>query len=97
MGERFEPRQIEKAASALDGVNQPEDSAENLRVVRLLLKAHELDVDNVDAFVRLREEVPQQLVHDKYFCNATSTADAPHRQNGTLLPNGLIFVAQLQI
>jgi hypothetical protein len=57
MGERFKPRQIEKTAGALDGVNQPEDSAENLRVVRLLLKAHELDVNDVDVLVGLSEEI----------------------------------------
>jgi len=36
-----------------------------------LLKAHKLDVDDIDALVRLCEEVPQQFIHDKYFCNAT--------------------------
>ena len=46
MGERFEPRQPEKAAGALDGVNQAKNIAEDLAVVRLLLEAHELGVDH---------------------------------------------------
>jgi hypothetical protein len=97
MSERFEPRQIEKAAGALDGVNQPEDSTENLRVVRLLLKAHELDVNDIDALVRLSEEISQQLVHDKYFATPQRAARALYRHSGTLLGNGLILVAKLQI
>ena len=34
----LQPRQPEEAAGAFDGVNQPEDVVENLRVVGLLLK-----------------------------------------------------------
>ena len=45
MSERFEARQPKKPASAFDGMDQPEDVIENLRVVRILLKTHELDVD----------------------------------------------------
>ncbi len=32
-------------------------------VVRLLLEAHELDVDDVEALVGLGQEFPQQVVH----------------------------------
>ncbi len=63
--QRFEPRQAEEAAGALDGVDEAEDVVENLGVVRLLLEAHELDVDDVEAFVRLGQEFPQQVVHGK--------------------------------
>ena len=63
MRQRFEPRQVEEAAGSFDGVNETEDVVENLRVVGVLLKAHELDVDHVDALVRFGEEVPQQFVH----------------------------------
>jgi hypothetical protein len=38
MCERFEARQPKKPASAFDGMDQPEDVIENLRVVRILLK-----------------------------------------------------------
>ena len=61
--ERFQPRQVEKAAGAFDGVDETEDIAEDFCVVGLLLEADELDVDHVDALVRLREEFPQQFVH----------------------------------
>ena len=63
MRQRFEPRQPEKAAGALDGVDEAEDVVENLGVVGLLLETHELDVDHVEALVRLGEEFPQQVVH----------------------------------
>ena len=63
MRERFEPRQIEEAAGPFDGVDETEDVVEDLRVVGVLLEAHELDVDDVDALVRFGEEVPKQFVH----------------------------------
>ncbi len=33
-------------------------------VVRLLLEAHQLDIDDVEALAGLRQEVPQQFVHE---------------------------------
>ena len=65
MCERFEARQPKKPASAFDGMDQPEDVIENLRVVRILLKTHELDVDHVETLVRLGDKFPQQVVHKK--------------------------------
>src|SRR6187551_2428389 len=65
MCERFEARQPEKPASAFDAMDQPEDVIENLRVVRVLLKTHELDVDHVETLVRLGYKFPQQVVHKK--------------------------------
>ena len=53
----------EEAAGALDGVDEAEDVVENLGVVGLLLETHELDVDHIEAFVRLGQEFPQQVVH----------------------------------
>jgi hypothetical protein len=64
MGQRFQPRQPEKAAGALDGVNQAEDVIQNLGVVRILLEPHQLIVDGVQAFAGLRQEFPQQIVHE---------------------------------
>ena len=43
--QRLKARQPEKPAGALDGVNQAEDVAEDLGVVRLLLETHQLDID----------------------------------------------------
>ena len=64
VGERFEPRQPEEAASALDGVDQAEDVIQDLGVVRLLLEPHQLIVDGVQALAGLRQKLPQQIVHE---------------------------------
>ena len=61
--QRFQARQAEESAGALDGVDQPEDVAENFGVVGLLLETHELDVDHVEAFVGFDQELSQQVVH----------------------------------
>ena len=63
MGQRFEPGQPQEAAGALDGVNQPEDVIQNLRVGRILLEPHQLIIDRVQALVGLGEELPQKIVH----------------------------------
>ena len=63
MGERFQPRQAQEAAGALDGVDQAEDVIQNLRVARVLLEPHQLIVDRIQALVGLRQELPQQIVH----------------------------------
>ena len=57
------PRQSEKAASALDGVNETKNVGENFGVVRLLLEPHEFDVDRIETLVGLGQEIAQQLVH----------------------------------
>ena len=63
MRQRFQPRQPEKAARALDGVNQPENVIENLRVVRFLLEPNQLIVNGVQALAGLRQKLPQQIIH----------------------------------
>src|SRR5262249_22260072 len=65
MRERFKARQSKKSAGAFDGMDQPEDIIENLRVVRILLETHELDVDYVETLVGLGDKFPQQVVHKK--------------------------------
>ena len=55
----------EEAAGALDGVDEPENVVEDLGVVRVLLETHEFDVDDVETFVGLGHEFPQQVVHDR--------------------------------
>jgi hypothetical protein len=61
--ERFEPRQAEETAGALDGVDEAEDVVEDPRVVGFLFELHELDVDDVETFVRLGQELAQKIVH----------------------------------
>ena len=63
--QRFQPRQPEEAAGALDGVDEAENVIENLGVVRILLETHEFDVDHVETLVGLGHEFPQQVVHEK--------------------------------
>ena len=63
MGERFQPRQSEEAAGALDGVDQAEDVIQDLRVARVLLEPHQLIVDRIQALAGLRQELPQKVVH----------------------------------
>ena len=70
VGERFQPRQPEEAAGAFDGVDEAEDVIENLGVVRILLETNQLHVDDIEAFARLGQKFPQQLVH------GTGTFDA---------------------
>ena len=44
-------------------VCQPKDVAQDRFVVRLALEADELDIDHVEMFPRLGEELAQQIVH----------------------------------
>jgi hypothetical protein len=46
-------------------MDEPEDIIENFRVVRILLKTHKLDVNNVETIVGLGDKFPQQVVHEK--------------------------------
>jgi hypothetical protein len=63
VGQPLEPRQSQEAARAFDSVNEAENIAEDLSVVRLLLEAHELGVDAIQTFAGFGQEIPQQLVH----------------------------------
>ena len=56
MRQSLEPGQPEKAASAFDGMNEPKDVAEDLAVVRILLEAHQLGIDPLEAFAGLGQE-----------------------------------------
>jgi hypothetical protein len=71
--QRLEARQSEKAAGALDGVDEPEDIAENLGVVRVLLETHELDVDHVEALVGLDQEFLEKIIHCSSLCSGAPT------------------------
>ena len=63
MGQPGEPVQAEKAARSFDGMDQPEDGVEHLGVVRLLLEAHELNVELIEALPGFGQEFTQQLIH----------------------------------
>ena len=63
MRQRLEARQAEKAAGALDGVDEPEDVAQDRLVVRAPLEADELDVDNVEMLAGFGQKLAQQIVH----------------------------------
>ena len=58
MRQRFQPRQTEEAAGALDGVHETEDVIEDLGVVRILLETHELDVHDVETSRWSRSRIP---------------------------------------
>ena len=63
MRQRLEARQAEETAGALDGVDEPEDVAQDRLVVRVPLEPHELDVDGVEVLAGLGQELAQQIVH----------------------------------
>ncbi len=76
MGQRFQPRQAEEAAGALDGVDQAEDVIQDLRVARVLLEPHQLIVDRIQALAGLGQKLPQQIIHEtglRTHRHATST------------------------
>jgi hypothetical protein len=79
MRQRFEPRQCKKATGPFNRVNEAKDVAENLGVVRILLEANQLCIDNVKAFARLREKFAQQFVHEL----GLSAQHAKERTGGT--------------
>jgi hypothetical protein len=82
-------------------VDEAKDVAENLGVVRILLEANQLRIDNVEAFARLREKFAQQLVHEFGFRrSAQRNGRRPSSSAGpavtfiaSVLVNGLILVA----
>ena len=91
MCERFEARQPKKPASAFDGMDQPEDVIENLRVVRILLKTHELDVDHVETLARLGDKFPQQVVHKNAFVDGPGPSAAFRRKRGQCVGEAFNF------
>ena len=96
MRQRFQPRQAEETAGAFDGVDETENIAENLGVVRVLLKTHELDVDHVETFVGLGDKFPQQVVHRKRLHRrASARPAASRRKRGQCVVKRLILVAVL--
>jgi len=77
MRQRLEARQAEKAAGALDGVDELEDVAQDRLVAGLALEADELHVDNVEMLAGFGQKLAQQIVHlDSNPTHATQTACA---------------------
>jgi len=66
----FEPRQAEEPAGSLDRVHEPKDVAQQLGVVRILLKLDQLNVEHCEPFVGLGQKFTQQVVHDRNPMNA---------------------------
>ena len=92
MGERFQARQTEKAAGALDRVDEAENVVEDLGVVGVLLETHEFYVDYVDAFVRLGKELPQKIVHGLSLCRlSTPTDSCAFSERGQCVVKGFNF------
>jgi hypothetical protein len=50
MRDRFQPRQTEKTAAPLDGVNETKNIIYQARIVRHLFKPHNLDIEGRDTF-----------------------------------------------
>jgi hypothetical protein len=59
----LQPGQAEEAAGALDGVDQPEDVAQQARIVRILLETDQFHVEDGNVLRRLRQELAQQIIH----------------------------------
>jgi hypothetical protein len=68
--QRFQSRQAKKTAGPFDGVNETKNIIEPLRVVRILLEAHEFHVDDIEIFVCLGEKFAQQVIHRGGFQSA---------------------------
>ena len=80
--QRLQARQAEESAGPLDGVDQAENVVEDLGVVRLLLEAHELHVDDVQALVGLGQELVQQVVHWTSDLRRQVRPPRPHNLSG---------------
>jgi hypothetical protein len=60
-------------------MDQPEDGVEHLGIVRLLLEAHELDVELIEAFPGFGQEFTQQFIHGPTQARADKARAAPPR------------------
>jgi hypothetical protein len=88
MRECFQPRQAEKAAGPLDGVNKAEDVIQNLGVVRFLLEPHQLIVDRIQALAGLRQKLPQQIIHETGLRTQRRARSTRPSKRGQLLCKG---------
>ncbi len=65
VSERLKPRQSKKSARSFDGMDEAKNIAENLAVIGLSLKAHQLRVDVIETLGRLGQKLTQQVVHER--------------------------------
>ena len=84
--QRLEPRQSEEAAGALDGVNEPEDVAEDRFVVRILLEPNQFEIDGVEMLARFRQKLAQKIVHDENSTHATQDYVSECRRDRFTIP-----------
>ena len=63
MRDGFKPRQPEKAARSLDGVKEAENIVENGPVLRVVLEAHQLGIDDVQTLRRFRQKFADEIIH----------------------------------
>jgi len=63
VSDRFQPRQAEEAAGALDGVHDAEDVAEQLRIIRVLLEADEFLIEQRETLGGLGQKFAEEVVH----------------------------------
>ena len=59
----LETAETQEATGPLDGMDQPEDVAQQLRVIRMLLERDELAVERLNPLARLRHELLDDIVH----------------------------------
>ena len=65
VGHGLQPHQAEEARAALEAVDQAEDVAQQVRVVRRLLEADQLGVHGLDALAGLGDEFVDDVVHSR--------------------------------
>ena len=80
-------------------MNEAKDIAEDLAVIRLSLKAHQLCVDVIETLGGLGQKLPQQIIHERLVPPVTDPAillasTNPLNGGGSLLAKGLISVAE---
>lgn len=57
MGQALQPAQVEKAAGALERLDETEDAGDAIGVRRVLLELHDLPLDLVELIVRFRQKI----------------------------------------
>ena len=62
MGDGLQPRQAQEAARTFYSVDETENTAERLRVVRGLFEAHEFAVERLEALTGFGDEIAHQVV-----------------------------------
>ena len=64
-------------------MDEAEDVAENLAVVRLLLEAHQLRIDPIETLIGLGQELAKQIIHEAPRQHTRFRRPAPPRHRRT--------------